>query len=439
MKWKAYPAYKDSGIEWLGDVPAHWKWKRLKYCGNLINEKGNGTRVELPYTGLEHIESWTGRMLSSEEPTMSEGQANYFKSGDVLFGKLRPYLAKVLRATLDGICSGELLVLRPKNATQDYLFYYLLARDFIRTVDSSTYGAKMPRANWEFIGNLPMLLPLLDEQHSISAFLDRETERIDSLIAKKERQIELLQERRGALISHGVTKGLNPNAKTKYSGIKWLGEIPEHWELVPLKFIVAPRGDAVKTGPFGSQLLSSEMLSGTVKVYNQRTVLDRDFQKGENYITDEKYAELKAFTIYPGDLLITTRGTIGHCALFPSDAEPGILHPCLMRVQPQCRKIIPEYLAMLIQDSFLVRTQLALMSNATTIEVIYSESLKQVHLPLPPISEQEKILSKIGHVTDALDRLLETVKASIAKLREYRTALISAAVTGKIDVRKEVA
>ena len=437
MRWRRYPEYKESGVEWLGEIPGHWESRRLKYCANLVNEKVNGRESHLPYIGLEHIESWTGRLLSNEETPTSDGQSNLFQPGDVLFGKLRPYLAKALRATAGGICTGELLVLRPGSVTQDYLFNYLLTRDFIATVDSSTYGAKMPRANWEFIGNLPMLIPPEHEQRVIATFLDRETEHIDALIAKKERQIELLQEKRAALISHAVTKGLDPNVPMKDSGVEWLGEIPGHWRLVPLKFAVVPQRDAVKTGPFGSQLLSSEMLSGTVKVYNQRSVLDRDFQQGENYITNEKYAQLEAFTIYPGDLLITTRGTIGRCALFPSDAELGILHPCLMRVQPDSCKVIPEYLTLLIQDSILVHAQLALMSNATTIEVIYSDSLKRVQLPLPPITEQVDLLSQVEYKTGKLDRLLEMVEESITRLHEYRTALISAAVTGKIDVREK--
>ncbi len=215
----------------------------------------------------------------------------------------------------------------------------------------------------------------------------------------------------------------------KDSGIEWLGKIPKEWSIVPLKYLVAPRGDAVKTGPFGSQLLSADMISGSVKVYNQRNVLDKDFQSGENYITEDKYVELKAFTIYPGDLLITTRGTIGHCELFPSDAEQGILHPCLMRVQPDSRKIIPKYLAELIQNSFLVKTQLALMSNATTIEVIYSDSLKRVWIPVPKCEEQNAIAAFLDRETERIDALIAKKERQIELLQEKRAALISHAVT----------
>jgi type I restriction enzyme S subunit len=217
-RWKRYPTYMDSGVEWLGAVPEGWDVKRLKYCAARINEKVDGRESDLPYTGLEHIESWTGRLTPSEKISTSEGQSSRYEPGDVLFGKLRPYLAKAFRAKEHGICTGELLVLRPKDVSQDYLFSYVLAHDFISIVDSSTYGAKMPRASWDFIGDLPVLLPSEAEQRAIAAFLDHETGRIDALIAKKERQIELLQEKRAALISHAVTKGAHEGLRGRVVG-----------------------------------------------------------------------------------------------------------------------------------------------------------------------------------------------------------------------------
>jgi len=138
---------KPSGIEWLGDIPERWEVKRLKHCADLINAKIDGSNSDLPYTGLENIESWTGKRIIIKENPTSEGKSSCFKTGDVLFGKLRPYLAKVFRCTEEGICTGELLVLRPKAVNQEHLFYYMLARDFIYIVDSSTYGVKMPRAS----------------------------------------------------------------------------------------------------------------------------------------------------------------------------------------------------------------------------------------------------------------------------------------------------
>ncbi len=204
-RYRPYPQYKDSGVERRGEVPAGWPTKRLKYCVRLCNEKLDGQAAELPYTGLEHIESWTGRRIIPSEGTEADGEVNTFRPGDVLFGKLRPYLAKVYRAREDGVCTGELLVLRPIQFEQGFLFYIMLSREFVSVVDSSTYGAKMPRASWDFIGSLPVPVPSADEQRAIAAFLDRETARIDALVEKIKTSINLLREYRTALISAAVT------------------------------------------------------------------------------------------------------------------------------------------------------------------------------------------------------------------------------------------
>ena len=196
---------KNSAVEWLGQIPEHWKVKRLKYSADLINYKLDGKESDLPYTGLEHIEPWTGKHIAENEDFSSESLASHFRRGDVLFGKLRPYLAKVHAAATEGLCSSELLVLRPKEVIQNFLFNYMLNSDFITVVDSSTYGAKMPRASWDFIGNLSVLIPPLAEQHAIASYLDAETSRLDGLVEKIEASMELLREYRSALISAAVT------------------------------------------------------------------------------------------------------------------------------------------------------------------------------------------------------------------------------------------
>ena len=285
------------------------------------------------------------------------------------------------------------------------------------------------------LGEIEFVVPPLPEQRAIAAFLDTHTARIAAAIVEQHHLIDLLHEKRAALIAHTVTHGLDPTVPLKPSGIEWLGDIPSHWVVMPLKYITKQVPDAIKTGPFGSQLLSSEMESGEVKVYNQRNVIDGDLAQGENYISQEKYEELRAFTVYPGDILITTRGTIGRCAIVPDDAELGILHPCLMRIQPDPTKVLARYLILLIQDSALAQSQLFEMSNATTIEVIYSGTMRQVLIPLPPLPEQRAIAAYLDTHTARIDAAVAEIHTTIAHLQEYRTALIAAAVTGKIDVR----
>jgi len=196
---------KPSGVEWLGDVPEHWHIKRLKFAVDLINQKVGAESSDLDYIGLEHIESWTGRRIQDEN-AFSDGAVSHFRNGDVLFGKLRPYLAKVYLANHSGLVSTEALVLRAtKEVYSGFLRYYMVARDFINIVNSSTFGSKMPRASWDFIGNLPILLPDYDEQVLIANFIDSKMITIDTQKKKIEDVISKLVEYRSSLITNAVT------------------------------------------------------------------------------------------------------------------------------------------------------------------------------------------------------------------------------------------
>jgi len=230
MSFPRYPKYKPSGVEWLGDVPEHWEVRRLKQNLRLLTEK-TGRRDHA--VALENIESWTGRFIATE--TEFEGEGVAFRPGDILFGKLRPYLAKAFLADSTGEAVGDFHVMRPiPDIDGRFARYQILNREFIAIVDGSTFGSKMPRASWEFVGGMKLATPPRPEQTKIAAFLDRVTAKIDGLVGEQRRLIELLKEKRQAVISHAVTKGLNPHAPLKPSGIEWLGDVPEHWQLLTL-------------------------------------------------------------------------------------------------------------------------------------------------------------------------------------------------------------
>lgn len=225
-------------------IPVHsWQSARLKFTAPLRNERIAAGSDHADYLGLENIEPWTGRIIQLEskpdEATDGDaGLANVFREGDVLFGKLRPYLAKACHAPRSGVCSTELLVMRPAEPLHPkFLLYSLLTTNFVGAVDASTFGAKMPRASWDFIGSLEIRFPPIETQSLIANYLDCENARIDGLIAEKKRMLALLEEKRAALISRVVTRGLDPNASRKPSGREWLGEIPAHWEIQPIKYL----------------------------------------------------------------------------------------------------------------------------------------------------------------------------------------------------------
>ncbi|QDU71076.1 restriction endonuclease subunit S [Mucisphaera calidilacus] len=436
-KRATYPAYKPSGTPWLGDVPEHWEVRRLKYSADLINQKVDGAEADLPYMGLEHIESWTGKRLGQNGDASSDGQANLFRRGDVLFGKLRPYLAKAYAADSEGICTGELLVLRPKAVDQKFLLDYVLNPDFVTIVDSSTYGAKMPRANWDFIGNLPTLIPPLDEQKAIAEFLDRETARIDALIEKKRRQIALLQEKRSALISHAVTKGLDPNAPMKDSGIEWLGQIPAHWAERPLKRVALIEN----SGAYGEE---EGELANTVRVCTTAHITARgEFLTEEMPLRSFSQADLDRYRGRVGDIFVVkssgsnTNIISGKLALVKNEEPTVVFTNFLMRVRAVPRSAVPAFLAYLLSSHF-TRERIQRMVATTTYPNIDVEEYAGDQLPLPPVDEQERIAALLDVEVGKIDLIHHHIDRSIAALREYRASLISAAVTGKIDVRGEV-
>lgn len=331
MKYPAYPHYKDSSVAWLGQVPGHWEVKRLKMATHLCDKKVEADEENpLPYIGMENIESWSGKLLFIDPDLVPSGVANYFSKGTTLFGKLRPYLAKACAPDFSGLCSTELLVIQAEDFDRRALLYWLLADGFIKLVDSSTYGSKMPRANWDFIGNCQLAVPPMAEQTAIADFLDRETGRIDMLVAKKRKLVELLKEKRSALISRTVTRGLpddatrefglttgntsvheapraygrghenhggdenfstcrgekffaptgNDNtARLKDSGVEWLGEIPAHWNIAKFsrEVYIAEGQVSPEKEPYSKMILigPEHIESGTGRLLKEETAEDQ--------------------------------------------------------------------------------------------------------------------------------------------------------------------
>ena len=209
------------------------------------------------------------------------------------------------------------------------------------------------------------------------------------------------------------------------SGVAWLGEVPSHWGIKRLKFLITE----LRVGPFGSAIKISDYAESENLLYNQRTVLDNNFFENVISITDEKYVELCSFQVYAGDFLITTRGTIGKVAIVPKNASKGIIHPCLIRFRIDESRIFPRLLKIIFNETAFFQDQLKLKSNATTIDVIYSNSLKELILLLPPLPEQTAIAAFLDCKLAQIDALISKQETLLAKLAEKRTALITHVVT----------
>lgn len=219
----------------------------------------------------------------------------------------------------------------------------------------------------------------------------------------------------------------------KDSVSEFIEDIPLGWKVVDIKYLLSNEKYSIKSGPFGSQLKNDDMVNGSFKVYNQRNVLDNDFSIGDYYIEKDKFKELKAFKVEYGDILITTRGTIGRVAIVPKRFEEGVLHPCLIKIKLNKEHILNEYVEKIFNYTNIIFNQVNKLSNSTTIEVIYTDTLKNICIPVPSLYEQEKIVNFLDKKTSEIDKLIEEKEKLIELLKEKREAIITEAVTKGLD------
>ncbi|MBF0178398.1 MAG: restriction endonuclease subunit S [Magnetococcales bacterium] len=450
MNRKPYPCYKASGVPWLGEVPEHWDVKRLKMASQLSDKKVEADDANpLPYIGLENIESWTGKLLSIDPDVAPTGIAHSFQAEHTLFGKLRPYLAKACNPDFPGLCSTELLVIEGKNFDRRALLYWMLADGFVNLVDSSTYGSKMPRANWNFIGNCRLPVPPRPEQTAIADFLDRQTGRIDLLMQKKRELIARLKEKRTALVARTVTRGLPPDAAREFglephtrfkdSGIDWLGEVPEGWEIIPLKFKF-PR-------LYSGVSVNSENIpvkDGLMGILKTSCVHGNYFHPEENKkVLDDELGRVIC-PVTENSLIISRMNTpdlVGNCGYVEIDHPTLYLPDRLWIAQFSKHKAMHGKFAWYLVTSHGLSCLNGVLATGTSgsMKNLSQDAFLNIVVALPAEVEQTVIATYLDRETAKLDRLTEKVKTAITRLQEYRTALITAAVTGKIDVREQAA
>lgn len=412
-----YESYRDCGVDWLGVVPSHWDVKSLKRGLRLVTERTDRRSWAV---GLENIESWSGRLVETDSDFEGEGVG--FEAGDILYGKLRPYLSKVYVTERHGEAVGDFHVLRSeKTVLPKFAAYQLRTREVVSQLNGSTFGARMPRVGWEFMGGLPLAFPPLEEQAAIAAFLDRETGKIDAMVEAQQRLIELLKEKRQAVISHAVTKGLDPAAPMKDSGVEWLGKVPAHWEVSQSRRLFAVRSEPA--------LPEDQMLTASQKY---GVLLQSDFVEREGRRVVEVIMGKDSLRhVEPDDFIISMRS-------FQGGLEWSRLRGCTsfhyVMVTP-IKWVHAAFFAYLFKCLPYIQ---ALRSTTDLIrdgqELRYSHFAK-VPLPVIPVEEQGEIAEFLDQEIGKYDELLSQSERFIGLLQDRRAALISAAVTGKIDVR----
>ncbi len=451
--WKRYPEYKDSGVEWLGEVPAGWEIQKLKLIARVRlsnvdkkSKEGEKGVMLCNYTDVYYNDRITKDLEFMKATASPEEIASFaLRQGDVLITKDSEdwkdiaVPAHVDEDLDDVLCGYHLAQIRPdqKAADSKYLFWSFNAHRVNHQFQIAANGITRYGIGKYWINNSSFLVPPLPEQRAIAAFLDRETARIDALIEKKQRFIELLEEKRQALITQAVTKGLDPDVEMKDSGVEWIGEVPKEWKVVALRRVTLSRCD----GPFGSGLKSTHYVDSGIRVIRLQNIGHAQFRNEDAaYISVEHYATLGDHSVKAGDLLIAGLGDekipAGRACVAPENIEPAMVKADCFRFRLDPRRLQTSFAALQLTSTATVAS--SVLSSGATRQRINLQSMSDRPIILPPQTEQSHILLFLEKMTLNINHVINHTQRQISLLHEYRAALISAAVTGRIDVRGEV-
>jgi len=446
MRYPAYPRYKPSGIEWLGDVPEHWEVKRSDSIISVDREQIDPEKFQdqevFHYSIPVVQEKATGQIENGESIASAKQLIN---KPVVLVSKLNPRKATICKAVPQDmltLCSTEFIALNADRCDLSYLEYVSNSEQYRQSLDSKVQSVTRShqRANPADIYKFWNAWPPLPEQKAIVRFLCQQTGQIDALVTKKRELIERLMEKRTALISQTVTRGLPPDAaraagldpypKLKPSGIEWLGEIPEHWEIAPLGFHARFYSGATP------DKTKSEYWDGFIPWVSPKDMKVSEIVDAEDHVTKEAL-ENSTLRIFPiGVVLIVVRGMIlAHSFPVAQTIIPATINQD-MKALICGKRLEPSFLRWLFSGFERVFVSLT-EESAHGTRKLETELLKHFPILLPPLTEQHVITSYLEEQTANLDALIAKVEEAIERLQEYRTALITAAVTGKIDVREK--
>ena len=412
MSFPTYPTYKDSGVEWLGEVPEHWVMGSLK---NMAQIRNGRDYKEVESSDGEYPVIGSGGQFSNATQYLYEGES-------VLLGRKgtidKPLYINGRFWTVDTMFYTEI----SKGACAKFFYYNSLTIPF-GYYSTSTALPSMTQAD---LLNHPAAIPTKLEQTQIARFLDHETARIDSLIEEQQRLIELLKEKRQAVISHAVTKGLDPTVPMKDSGVEWLGEVPAHWESLTLGRVAS----SVKTGGTPSDDLPSSDIIDGVEWYTPG-----DFTG--DLLLDSSEKRVSAGAVRSGDAKVFPSGSVLIVSIGATLGKVGhIRRPASANQQINAVVPGPRVDGYFLAYSLSVKINaMRFLSNASTIGIMNQEKTKEIWLSLPPLQEQKLITEFLDKQTSVIDTLIQEAAGGVALLQERRSALISAAVTGKIDVR----
>ena len=443
MSFPKYTRYKDSSVEWLGEVPEHWTTQRLKF---IFSTKKRIAGAE----GFDVLSiTQQGIVIKNIEGNKGQFSDDYSKYQIVECGDFAMNGMDLLTGYVDlsifyGVTSPDYRVFSLIDEAawdKDYLLR-LLQNGYKQKIFYAFGQGASQLGRWRFptqaFNDFIFPRPPKAEQSAIAALLDRETAKIDALVAEQEKLIELLKEKRQAVISNAVTKGLDPNVPMKDSGVEWLVEVPEHWgHPRKLNDLAAPERHAFVNGPFGSDLLTSELTTEGVPVIYIRDIKEAGYIRVSEWcVTREKADDIRFCNVIPDDILIAKVGDPpGLAVVYPKNEPEGIVTQDVIRIRVDRSFVHPFFLRYCMNSDYgkAIIDNISVESTRTRVSLGEYKTLRFV---LPPLEEQMKISCYLDEVTEKLNSLQLEAQLTIDLLKERRSALISAAVIGKIDVRE---
>ncbi|RKH35603.1 restriction endonuclease subunit S [Corallococcus sicarius] len=428
MSFPRYPEYKDSGVEWLGEVPAHWELKRVGYLFDERRQKVS----DKDYAALSVTKSGVVPQLATAAKTDDGDNRKLVRIGDFVINSRSDRNGSAGLSAFDGSVSLINTVLAPRREILGLYVHHLLRsvmfqEEFYR--NGRGIVADLWSTNFSEMKDIVLAVPPPKEQAGITAFLDREVAKIDTLVAEQQRLIELLKEKRQGVISHAVTKGLNPQAPMKPSGVEWLGQIPAHWSLRELRHLVA----AGTTITYGIVQAGPDTENGVPYIRTSDMSGDKLPMSGYLRTTHEIDAAYRRSKVSRNDLVVAIRASLGKGLLVPDHLEGANLTQGTARVSPG-PGLLPKFLLRAFNSDYC-QASIRIAAKGTTFLEITLDELRRVPLAVPPLQEQADIAESIDGQVGRFDRLIDEAMRAAQLLQERRTALISAAVTGQIDVR----
>ncbi len=428
-----YDQYKSTDVKWLGDIPEHWSIGKIRAVTVLKSKKN---QPDLPVLSVYRdygVILKDSRDDNHNATSLDTSNYKVVDVGDLVVNKMQAWQGSMGISQYHGIVSPAYITctVDTERVFPKFLHYLLRSQPYIGVYNALSYGVRVGQWDMHYkdFKHIPLPIPSREEQQRIGNFLDRKTAEIDEAIAKKQRLIELLKEQKAILINQAVTKGLNPDAPMRDSGVEWIGEVPKHWEIKRLGFLAK----MLQTGPFGSQLHQEDYIEDGIPVINPSQLSNGKIVPDSKTTVSEKTARrLHRHMTMVGDIIFARRGEMGRCGLTTQGHEGYICGTGSILFRPN--KLADSVFLTIALGSDFIRRFLQFVSVGATMDNLNTSILSKVPIPIPPKEEQLRIIDAVVQIQAEHQEVAKTLQIGINQLYEFKQSAIASVVTGKIKL-----